>query len=75
MKSLDAHLLLQTWFADEEMDTSDVISRTKMVETHALRFGQENAMKAIRVALAYVLRTAPLAQLKRADYHIAYLKA
>ncbi|GJZ51438.1 bifunctional protein FolD 2 [Tanacetum coccineum] len=36
----------------------------RFVPTRALRFGQENAMKAIRAALAYVLRTAPLAQLK-----------
>ncbi|GJS53427.1 hypothetical protein Tco_0626789 [Tanacetum coccineum] len=38
--------------------------KTLTKKTHGLRVGQESAMKAIGVALAYVLRTAPLGQLE-----------
>ncbi|GKE47186.1 hypothetical protein Tco_1478444, partial [Tanacetum coccineum] len=34
------------------------------LDTHGLRVGKESAMKAIGVAFAYVLRTAPLGQLE-----------
>ncbi|GKA86388.1 hypothetical protein Tco_0808099 [Tanacetum coccineum] len=45
-------------------------------KTHGLRVRKESAMKAIGVAFAYVLRTAPLGQLESGNYlHFRYLKA